>query len=279
MKLFAPFTGLIFLISVFADQINCQTMDDDIQNYNLYNAQYIQFSSAEVDDTFKLFISVPDKYSNSSKAYPVLYVLDGDIAFGMATSIARYLQVGGNIPELIIVGIGYGSIDKSAGNKRKRDYGSLQTGGIENFMNFLKSELIPFIDSNYRTINGDRIIYGYSIGGLFALYTLFTQPDTFNSYIIGSPHLDWNDFSIFTYEESSSEKIGDAKIKLFISVGSEESEEKYFNPIDSLVTKIQERNYSRLTLGPKVFDGSSHLTGPAEALTYGLLSVIGRNDK
>jgi hypothetical protein len=57
-----------------------------------------------------------------------LYVLDGDVAFGMAASIARYLQIGDNIPELIIVGIGYGALDESAGEKRRRDYRPTQAG-------------------------------------------------------------------------------------------------------------------------------------------------------
>lgn len=192
----------------------------------------------------------------------------------MAASIARYLQIGGNIPELIIVGIGYGSIDKSAGNKRNRDYRPTQTGSAENFVIFLRDELIPYIDSNYRTIPGDRTINGYSIGGLFALYTLFTQPETFNRYIVGSPYLMWNDYSIYNYEENSPEKIGDKRINLFISVGSEESDEKYFNPIDSLVIKIQERNYTGLSLETKVFDGSTHLTGSPIALTHGLIWIF-----
>ena len=79
------------------------------QNYNLYNAEEKIFPAKSIEDTFHIFISLPTNYVESDKLYPVLYVLDGDIAFGMAASIARYLQIGGNIPELIIVGIGYGS--------------------------------------------------------------------------------------------------------------------------------------------------------------------------
>jgi predicted alpha/beta superfamily hydrolase len=246
------------------------------QNFNLYNAEEKIFPSKSVEDTFHIFISVPDNYNTTSESYSVLYVLDGDIAFGMAASIARYLQIGGNISELIIVGIGYGSIDRSSGNKSRRDYRPTPEGGTDNFLSFLKNELISYVDSTYRTIPNDRAISGYSSGGLFALYTLFMQPETFNKYIVGSPYLVWDDYSIFDYEENSPNKIGDMEINLFISVGSEESDEKYFNPIDELVTKIQERNYSSLMLETKVFDGSTHLMGPPEALTHGLLSVFAK---
>ena len=266
-------TGIIFISGVL---VNPQTSSGkkNLHEANLHNTQTIYFNSEEVADSFLIFISVPDGYKDNDKNYPVLYVLDGDIAYGMAASIARYLQIGGNIPELIIVGIGYGSVDKSVGKKRSRDYRPAQTSGAENFLDFLRDELIPFVDSNFRTIPGDRTINGYSIGGLFALYALFNKPETFSRYIAGSPYLIWDNFSIFKYEEDSPEKIGNSEIKLFVSVGSEEPDDKYFYPIDSMVTRIQERAYTGLTLETKVFDGSTHLTGPSETITYGLLSVF-----
>jgi predicted alpha/beta superfamily hydrolase len=246
------------------------------EDFNLYNTQKKIIISKNVEDVFDIYISVPDDYQDSDISYPVLYVLDGDVAYGMATSIARYLQIGGNIPELIVVGIGYGTVDKSGGNERRRDYRPEENGGAENFLSFLNNELFPYIDSTYRTIPGERTIEGYSIGGLFALYTLFTKPETFNRYIVGSPYLLWNNSSIYSYEENSPEKIGDKELNIFMSVGSEESEEKYYNPIDSLVAKIQERNYPNVVLDTKVFDGSTHLTGPPETITFGLLYVFSK---
>lgn len=276
MKRFLFISILIAVLITPINFINSQTISRDAGTRSsfLYNTSERFMYSDSAKDTFRILISVPDNYSLSEKKYPVLYVLDGDIAFGMAASIARYLQIGDNIPEIIIVGIGYGSADKSAGEKRRRDYRPVTSGGAESFMMFLENELIPFIDSNYRSIPGERTINGYSIGGLFGLYTLFTRPDLFNRYIIGSPSLSWDNYSIFNYEENSSDKISDKKLNIFISVGSEESDEKYFNPIDNLVTQIQDRNYSGVELEAKVFDGSTHLMGPPETLTHGLISVF-----
>lgn len=111
---------------------------------------------------------------------------------------------------------------------------------------------------------------------MFGLYSLFTKPEIFSRYILGSPSLSWDEYSIFKYEENSPDKILDKKINIFISVGSEEPDEKYFNPIDNLVTQMQERKYSGVKLEAKVFDGSTHLAGPPESLTHGLLSVFGK---
>jgi len=278
MKQLSIISILIVLSWLPVYQLNSQTISGEIGNRSsfLYNTTEQNIYSESVNDTFRILVSLPDNYSLSEQKYPVLYVLDGDIAFGMAASIARYLQIGDNIPELIIVGIGYGSIDKSAGEKRKRDYRPTSANGAENFLSFLEEELIPLIDSNYRTVPGDRTINGYSVGGLFALYSLFTKPEIFSRYILGSPSLSWDEYSIFKYEENSPDKILDKKINIFISVGSEEPDEKYFNPIDNLVTQMQERKYSGVKLEAKVFDGSTHLAGPPESLTHGLLSVFGK---
>jgi uncharacterized protein len=266
----------IVLVLILSEIIHTQDISSELETakFSLYNTTIEFITSEIVADSFFILVSVPDGYYSNDKRYPVIYVLDGDIAFGMAASIVRYLQIGENIPEFIVVGIGYGSLTKSAAKNRLRDYRPTETGGAENFLKFLNEELIPSIDSKYRTILGERTINGYSIGGLFGLYTLFTKPETFNSYIIGSPNLSWDNYSIYSFEENSIEKIGDKKIKIFISIGSEESEERYFNPVDSLVTKIQQRNYTGVELEAKVFDGSTHLMGPPESLTHGLISVL-----
>jgi len=245
-----------------------------LSNFSLYNTKAEYVTSEIVSDSFFILISVPDSYSSGNNRYPVLYVLDGDIAFGMAASISRYLQIGNNISELIIVGIGYGKLDKTLGKNRLRDFRPTQEGGAENFLKFIDDELIPYIDANYRTVPGNRTINGYSLGGLFGLYALFTRPDSFSNYIIGNPNLSWDDYSIFNYEENSREKISDLQLNIFISVGSEVSEEKYFNPIDSLVTNMELQNYSGVNLDTKVFDGSDHLVGPPESLSHGLISVF-----
>jgi predicted alpha/beta superfamily hydrolase len=248
----------------------------EVSDYSLYNTKAEFVYSEIVADSFFILISVPDKYYTSEERYPVLYVLDGDIAYGMAASISRYLQIGDNIPQLIVVGIGYGSLSRKAVGNRLRDYRPEQSGGAENFLKFLNDELIPYIDENYRTVPGDRTLNGYSLGGLFGLYTLFTRPESFSNYIIGSPNLSWDDYVIFQYEENSPEKIGDKQLNIFISVGQGESEERYFNPVDSLVTNIQQHNYPGVYMETQVFNGSTHLMGPPESLTHGLISVIGK---
>ena len=274
------YTLLIVFSFILIKVVSAQEISDAEDKTNLYNTQVKVFHSTIIDDDFYIYISLPDGYEESVKKYPVLYVLDGDISFGIATSIARYLQFGNTIPELIIVGIGYGALRKSKGNDRNRDYTISNnrnrpgSGGAPKFRKFLEEELIPYIDDEFRTVPDDRTLNGYSLGGLFALYTLFTEPGLFNRYIIGSPHLAWDNFRIFSVQENAFNSIDDINARVFISVGSDQSQETYFEPIDSMVTIIQEKGYPNLKLGTKVFDGGTHLICPPEALTYGLVAVF-----
>ena len=271
--------AIVFFIAVSANIAQIVTDADD--KGSVYNTEVKKFNSVAVGDDFYIYMSLPQGYEATDKTYPVLYILDGDMTYGMAVGIARYLQLGGNIPELIIVGIGYGTLKKKEGNMRQRDYSPTEksgkegiTGGAPDFLNFLTYELFPHIDSTYRTDKNDKAVFGYSIAGLFCFYTLFNKPETFNRYIIGSPYLLWDSGVIFDEEERAAIKFTEINAKVFISVGSEESTEKYFNPIDELVTLLEEREYEGLILETKVFDGGTHLICPPEALSYGLISVF-----
>ena len=277
---FTNLTLMIVLTFILIKVVSAQEISDAEDKSNLYNIQVKVFHSSIIDDDFYIYISLPDGYKETLKKYPVLYILDGDISFGIGASIARYLQFGNSIPELIIVGIGYGAFQESKGNDRNRDYtisnrrNRQGSGGAPKFRQFLKEELIPYIDDEFHTEPDDRTLNGYSLGGLFALYSLFTEPDLFNRYIIGSPHLAWDNFQIFSVREEAFNSISDINARLFISVGSEQSLETYFDPIDKMVTLFEEKGYESLKLYTKVFDGGTHLMCPPEALTYGLVSVF-----
>src|SRR3954453_3084517 len=56
---------------------------------------------------YQLSVALPDTYKTSTQAYPVIYVLDGDYNFGVAAGLTRFSNVFRQVPELIIVGIGY----------------------------------------------------------------------------------------------------------------------------------------------------------------------------
>lgn len=144
---------------------------------------------------YQLFISFPLSYSTKDTVtYPVLYVLDGERDFDLFYHINKFLR-NGKTEEVIIVGIGSGGDVKSRAINRGHDFtpstnldsmgiieraaqfdlpaGALTSGGAANYLIALKTEIIPFVDKNYKT-NSDSGITGHSLGGLFTTYCLFT---------------------------------------------------------------------------------------------------------
>ena len=111
----------------------------------------------------------------------MLYLLDGDHAFAMATDIVQYLIYGQHIPDLIIASPAYDSKKLPAeGGKNMRDRDLIpfptpyndMTPGAGPYLEFFKKELIPFVESNYRVMPNDRTLWGYSSSGVFARYLL-----------------------------------------------------------------------------------------------------------
>ncbi len=57
--------------------------------------------------------------------------------------------------------------------------------GAEGSVRFIKTELIPYVEKNYRT-NGFRILAGRSFSSLFSVYSFLKEPGLFDAYVLGS---------------------------------------------------------------------------------------------
>ena len=147
-------------------------------------------SSAIMGESREFWISLPDRYLESGEKYPVIYMLDGEFNFnsGVIGGI-RYAAQLGEIPEFIIVGI--------KNTNRSKDIfpeeitygdGSKDGGRADQFLDFIRTELIPHIDKDYRTENF-RVLYGTSNTGFTAVYALFRNPELANDYVAASATL------------------------------------------------------------------------------------------
>ena len=158
----------------------------------LPRTQLRNITSTQVGQEFQLRVSLPEEYATTDRRFPVVYLLDGDLLFGTAAEAAQYLKWGQRVPPLIIVGIGYGSIhspENGGTNMRARDMsvfpaqpGYVDAGGAR-FLSFIREQLIPYVDREFRTDTSDRVLFGFSRGADFTVYTLFSAPQLFRRYI------------------------------------------------------------------------------------------------
>lgn len=220
------------------------------QQATIYQTEVRTIHSAIVGDEYEITIALPKHYETSNSTYGVIYAPDEWLFFRTIYDSYRVLGLDGKLPPLIIVGIGfpnisnnYDSIITKVADLRTRDMSpyhvdsldkpSLQargvkTGGADKFLAFLKQELMPFVEKNYRASTKDRTLIGYSYGAIFGIYTLFQSPETFSRYIIGSPALVWgNDKNILTkYEKEYAATHKALPAKVFLSTGSLEPKEE-----------------------------------------------------
>ena len=96
------------------------------------------------------------------------------------------------MPDIVIVGITYSGAHPDYDALRATDYTPTPgdrkgSGDGPKFLHFMKAELIPFIELNYRGDPTRRILGGHSLGGLFTLYAMLTDPTLFWGYLAGSP--------------------------------------------------------------------------------------------
>ena len=235
--------------------------------------------STTVGEDYQLSVWLPPSYHSSSFAYPVVYVLDANIAFGIAANMTDLLSFAREIPEVIVVGIGYEgnwTASRTRDLTPSIDVGWPGSGGADNFLAFLENELLPFIDASYRTDPKDRSLWGYSLGGLFVLYTLLNEPELFQRYVAGSPFVGWDFNLIADQEKSFFETQASLPGVLIITVGSEEHTfmPGYRSNIESFATALQERNYDGLQLELLLLEDETHFSGTARSYVTGLKAAF-----
>lgn len=234
--------------------------------------------SSQTGYEYNLHIALPAEYADTNKTYPTLYSLDPHLTFGISTDVIRLLVHGQEFPKLILIGIGFSGTEKDMESYQARDYvptgqpDNLEAGGAENFLRFIREDLFLFIGSQYRVDPDDRGFLGYSLAGLFGLYALLHQPDTFSRYIIGSPWTDKDDPQILRFETEFATSHSDLSAQVFISAGSLEPE-FVVNNILRLEKAFQNRNYPNLRLQTHIFEGETHLSVVPFNISKGLKVV------
>ncbi|MGD0754866.1 MAG: alpha/beta hydrolase-fold protein [Bacteroidales bacterium] len=281
MKTFYITTLMVIMLSGSFGILTAQNVKEKVC---LDNTEQFSITSEYVKgENYLIQVGLPIGYSSSHKSYPVLYVLDGDYAFGITKGIADLLMIGKEIKGIIVIGISYGKGVFAWSIKRTRDLTTSHdtifakgqnTGGADNFLKFVQYELFPAVNRNYRTNPDSSAICGESLGGLLNSYILWKQPELFKGYIIISPSLVWNNKSVLKLESEYFVKHKELNKAVYIAYGSLDSKEVIISPATELIQMIQMHNYKGLRLVKRVFEGETHMSVPSVAITNGLKTLF-----
>ncbi|KDN54367.1 alpha/beta hydrolase-fold protein [Flavobacterium seoulense] len=207
------------------------------------NVQQILFPSKSTNILRRAYVYTPPSYSKEqSKHFPVLYLQHGwgedETAWsnqGRVNLIMDNLIAEGKIKPFIIV-MTYGMTNEAK-------FGTIASFKIEPFQTVLIDELIPYVDSNFRTIanQSQRAMAGLSMGGMETHTITLNKPHIFSHFALLSG-------GIYKPEEIKDK----SKTKLiFISCGSKENPDR----VKNAVTSLKEAGFNAVSY---VSEGTGH---------------------
>jgi predicted alpha/beta superfamily hydrolase len=293
MKLRASSCDRLLLIFLAALELVCGSGADlpgDATNRSIKIGERFALKSAVLKEERPYWVYLPASYHDKEFAplrYPVLYLLDGDAHFQSASGVVQFMSenVNGNtqIPELIIVGI--------PNTQRTRDltpthstkgYDAKDTqvlgasGGGPNFSKFLKDELIPHIEQNYRT-ESYRILVGHSLGGLFGVNAFLQNPPLFQAYVAIDPTAWWDDRLLLRSAEQKLHHGGAFKGSLYMALANDPPFKNFGDPMlwkqscRELADFFQTNAAPHFNFRFQYFESETHASVPLLALYNGLL--------
>jgi len=178
-----------------------------------------------------------------------MYVLDGTSQDDHTADKITVLSDAGLVPAAIVVGL-----PNTRGNRERdqtppfmrRDVNDEKSpfGAGDKFLSFIEKELIPFIDSRYRT-SGYRTLSGNSRGGLFVLFSLMERPGLFQAWFCYSTPV-WR-FENLLVKRMSEFLAGASSLKgfLYLSVGDKETDQMIggFTKLSAVLKKNRKKQF------------------------------------
>lgn len=272
--------ALAFL-SLFAFAISCshpKRMEPEIRH-----SGDVTLYSQSVKDTFVISVQTPDDYTEDpTKYYPSVYVLDANFHFPIIASVAKQYERAGLLPPVVLVGVGYPSFQKMD-SLRVRDYlypastpgdEVKASGGGPAFYDFLHKELVPYIDSSYRTDKKNRTLEGHSFGGYFCLYALWRQaeqgPTVFNNFLAASPSVWYHNFYMDTLGIKLKNRVAKDSLALYMSVGGSEDPKWDIAPGQKIADEIKKLAPPHMRMEYTIFSNTGHMDAAAISAIKGL---------
>jgi predicted alpha/beta superfamily hydrolase len=224
----------------------------------------------------EIWVYVPPYSLKSGKKFPVLYLLDGDAHFHSVTGLIQILGTGVNgtrvVPEMIVVAIPNTDRTRdltpshSDNIEGKTEPWLKVSGGGDNFLKFIQSELIPYVESAYPT-NPYRVLVGHSFGGIAAINALYTMPGTFDSYVVIDPSLWWDEQLLLKKADSVFSTNNFANKYLYLAQANTlengEKTNSHFGSIKEYVKVLESpKNTSGIRWAYKYYPDDSHGSVP-----------------
>lgn len=208
------------------------------------NALRVDFRSSIRDRNYRLLISMPARAA-PPQGHPVVYLIDGNLHFGIAVDTMRVQACWPDVRDAVIVGIGYPTervVDAltlrmddlttplreplaSTPWFRRMPPAATGYGKLDDYLRMLDEEVKPRVAEIVATDPRDQTLMGHSLGGLATLHALFRRTASFQHFVAIAPSIWWNDREVLAHEPAFVERVrrGEVRARALVSVGGLES--------------------------------------------------------
>lgn len=283
---FSRLHPILFLLLLLPFSLLAQANQEP--SFELPRTQVISIQDTGTRRSYELHIQLPLNYS-ADKKYPVVYMTDSPYTFPITTGAARVPVNQKRMEDVMYVGISW-ETGHTPALSRQRDYTPTTSspgfkdpsGEASRHLDFIRNDVIPYIEKRFSTDASNRTYIGNSFGGLFGLYIFLNQPTMFKNYIIGSPSIWWDHKYILALESKTKlEKNLDAN--MFIAVGAEEipTRDSLKNDMvgdaKEFHSRLKARNLKKLNLELRVIEHATHAIAFPTTAVQGLWWLFNTN--
>ncbi len=229
-----------------------------------------------LNETRKLLIRLPENYDSSNNLYPVLVRLDGDLNLFTETVgvIHRLVYMEEIMSEMIVV-----MIENTDRNHDmlpiKTDFFHGEPGAV-NFQKFIETELVPYLDNQYRT-SKSRILCGQSLSTIFTLFSFLSDSPFFESYIACSAGFPGCEDYFFSLTEEMLKRGIEKPKSIFLTQGLKDPldpEGTISENVKKIISQIQTN--PNISIEYLVYENEGHV--PYQSL-YHALKFLYSTDK
>ncbi|MCG9771371.1 alpha/beta hydrolase [Pseudoalteromonas piscicida] len=249
-----------------------------------YTSDYVDvvLSSEVLNEDRKVFIRLPKGY-DKAHSYPLIIRTDGNFNLARWDEVLSSLAEQGRVEDAILVSIPnqfwtetrnrdlvppYARQDVAIEARPESDNDPAIFGRADRFLQFVESELLPYLEANY-SINDNRVLSGFSAGGSFVLYTMVTKPTLFDGYFAFSPAA-WYDDSVVVKEFAKSLANIQGKPKyIYLSIGGAEND-IITGSFHGLLDALEQHAPANVRWGHSISEGAGHSQNPAVSVPLAL---------
>lgn len=228
MKIYSILLSTIFFLLNFS-AVKSQKIQKGKVVTEYLQSEILQENKINLDTNRMVKVYLPPRYDNSDKSYPVVYFCHN--FFWSASQVFE----NGNTQNLLERGFANNVVSEFI--FVAADYSTPTTGSIYGnspvsgkWLDFTVDELVPFIDSKYRTLKSrnSRALTGDFMGGRGALKLAMNHSDVFgvvyamHPVATGTGSLPWNQVQIDwekIYQAKTFSDLGnDGRTQLFVTI-------------------------------------------------------------